>query len=318
MAWKGNTNNPAPNDIQENSNVSNVIKGDTVASRSNRAENIRRDLDTNKDFTVKLIDIDTAISDYVDKIIDIHVLDNSNNIKVPLIYANPEKWKAIQKDGFLRDGQGKIQLPIMSFSRKSVAKRQELMSPNRHLTYPVIQKFSEKNKYDPRSPLHKIFAPVHQIYSVSLPDHVTIVYDFLCQAEYVEQMNTIIQKINWAAEDYWGDPKRFRFMATVGDYSLTTETPTDNDRMVKATFTLTVNAYLLEESMESRKLTTEKILTKRKIVIGTEIAMSADELADNARSPFPYSYVHGVIKKDSDVLITPIADVIDTQVDGDV
>jgi len=302
MAWKGDPTNPAPNNIQEKSNVSEKIKGDTIASTSNRAENIRRDLDTTKDFTVTLLDIDTTILEYIDKIIDIHVLNSGDNIKVPVMYASPERWKAIQKDGVLRDGQGKFQLPIIAFSRKSFGKKQDMMSPNRHLTYPILQKYNEKNKYNPRDPLKGFIPPTHQIYAVTLPDHITLTYDFKCQTEFVEQMNTILQKINWAAEDYWGDPKRFRFRVFMGDYDIVTETPTDNDRIVKGNFSITVHAYLLEESFESRKLTTEKILTPRKIMIGTEAVMSGDDfsaLGDKPqKSPFPYSYIGGSIRKD--------------------
>ena len=204
-SWKGDNSNPAPNPIQQNSNVSDI------KSVENRAENIRRDSDNNKDFNVTLLDIDTTIFDYVDKTINIHVLDNSNNIKVPVMYASPERWKTVQQDGALRDGQGKLQFPLIAFSRKSVAKKQEMMSPNRHLSYPIIRKFSEKNKYDSFSLMNGTTSPVNQIYSVTMPDHMTLTYDFICQTEYTEQMNTIIQKINWAAEEYWGDPNRFKF-----------------------------------------------------------------------------------------------------------
>ena len=313
MAWKGDNTNPAPNNIQEKSNVSDKRSGNTIDSTSNRAHNIRRDLDEVKDFTVTLIDIDKTILEYIDKTIEVHVLDNSDNIKVPIIYASPERWKAIQKDGYLRDSQGKLQFPIISFSRTSVAKRQDMMTPNRHLTYPVLQKFSEKNKYNPRGPTCAFDPPTHQIWSVTLPDHITATYSFLCQTEYVEQMNTIIEKINWAAEDYWGDPKRFRFKVAIGDYNTTTETPEENDRIVKTEFSITVNAYLLDESFESRKRTTQKILTPRKIIVGTEIILNGKMMEEKTklRGPFPYSYTSDVVKRDGVKFEQPTVRVLD-------
>ena len=124
--WKGNNDNPAPNPLQQKSNVSQVN------SAENRSLNVRRDTDNNKDFTVSLLDIDTAIFEYIDKVIDVHVMDNGQNIKVPIIWASQEKWKAAQKDGVFRDGQGKIQMPMMAFSRNNVAKNQSMMTLNRH------------------------------------------------------------------------------------------------------------------------------------------------------------------------------------------
>ena len=301
MSWKGIQNNPAPNDIQENINVSDKLKQSTIESTANRAENVRRDLDKTKNITISLLDIDTVILEYIDKTINVHVMDDGNNIKLPVIYASPERWKAIQLDGVLRDGQGKLQFPILTFGRVSISKRQEMSSPNRHLTYPVITKYTEKNKYNPRWQIGSD-APVYQVHAVTIPDYVTLTYDIICQTEYVEQMNVIIQKINWATDDYWGDKKRFRFKVSTGDYSLSTETGSDKDRVVKSTFSLTVNAYLLEESFEDKKLTTDMVLTKKVVKIGMETvvdALSMSKINNNEVSPFPYKYKDGNVRRDT-------------------
>lgn len=269
MAWQGNINNPAPNNIQSSTAVAGVKVSE------NRALNIRRDQDSSKNFTVKLIDIDTAVLKHIADEINIHVLDNGNSVKVPVKYESQEKWKAIQQDGFIRDQQGKIQLPLIAFSRTSFVKDQNLMTLNRHLTYPVLRKFDAKNKYDRFSILNNYVAPVNQILSVSLPDHIDVTYDFICWCEYVEQLNTIVQKINFACEEYWGDPKRFKFRVYADTFSFESESPSDDDRIVKATFSLKVKAYLLEESFEERQQTVKRSLTPRVIKVGTEIVSGA-------------------------------------------
>lgn len=314
MAWKGTTNNPAPNDIQENNNVSDKRIEPTYTATENRAENIRRDLDTTKDLTISLIDVDKTILNYLTNTINIHVLDNGSNIKVPVMYASPERWKALQRDGVLRDGQGKIQFPIITFGRTNVAKNPDMMSPNRHLTYPVISKYNEKNKYNPTWKIGNQ-APVYQVYAVTIPDYVILTYEFICQTEFVEQMNTIIQNINWAAEDYWGDQKRFRFKVSVGDYSVSTESETSKDRVVKATFSIKVNAYLLNESFEQKKLTTSKILTKKKIVIGAETVVDSNMLncVGKSGNPLSYSYRNGNVQKNSDTFIPAPVDISDVR-----
>jgi hypothetical protein len=265
MAWKGNTDNPAPNNVQRDSSVAGI------KVTENRALNIRRDQDSAKNFSVSLIDIDTAIFNHLTTVINISVTDNGQSIKVPISYASPEKWKAIQKDGVMRDQQGKLQLPSVVFSRTSFEKDQNLMTLNRHLTYPVLKKFDAKNRYDRFSLLNNAVAPVNQVLSVSLPDHIDVTYEFICWCEYIEQINTIVQKINFACEEYWGDPKRFKFRVYADSYTFATENSADEDRVVKATFSLRVKAYLLEESFEDREQTVKSMLTPRTIKIGTEI-----------------------------------------------
>lgn len=278
MAWQGNTNNPAPNNVQSSAAS---VAGAKVSE--NRALNIRRDQDSSKNFTVKLLDIDTAVLNHIVNEINIHVLDNGNSIKVPVKYASQEKWKAIQQDGVLRDQQGKIQLPVIVFSRTSFVKDPNLMTVNRHLTYPVLRKFDAKNKYDRFSILNNYVAPVNQILSVSLPDHIDVTYEFICWCEYVEQINTIVQKINFACEEYWGDPKRFKFRVYADTFSFESESSSDDDRLIKATFSLKVKAYLLEESFEERQQTVKRSLTPRVIKIGTEIVSGAQMAEINSK-----------------------------------
>ncbi len=48
---------------------------------------------------------------------------NNRQIEVPIIYGSPEKWKAVQADGYYRDGnQGKIMVPLIMFQRESITK----------------------------------------------------------------------------------------------------------------------------------------------------------------------------------------------------
>jgi hypothetical protein len=62
---------------------------------------------------VSLIDIDTTIAEYMSEVIIPTVEENGNVVKVPLIYGNAERWKNARKDGYLRDGRGKIQIPLI-------------------------------------------------------------------------------------------------------------------------------------------------------------------------------------------------------------
>jgi len=275
MSWRGNTSNPVP------SNVDETKKNPYFTNQENKAMDVRRDKDTRKNFTVTLIDIDNSLMEYLQNVINPTVVDAGSNIKVPILYGNPERWKAIQNDGYYRDINGKIQLPAIMFKRSSFSKNENLQTFNRYLTYPVMTKFSEKNQYTKFSLLNDTVAPVNQIHAVTLPDHVKVEYEFMIWTEYVEQMNSILEKINFASEDYWGDPQRFKFRVTINDYSHTTEVSNDKDRMVRTSFTLSLFAYLLPESFEDRKSTVQKLLTPKKISITGEIVNNAQMNAVN-------------------------------------
>lgn len=308
MAWQGNPENPAPN--QQNNSDAVANKKETV----NRATKIRRDADELNNFTVTLLDIDTAIFEYIDKQINLTVEDNGENVKVPILYGSPERWKAIQSDGAIRDNNGKLQLPAIMFKRNSVAKNPALATLNRHLNVQVLQNFSEKNKYDKFSLMTKTSAPVSQVLNVTLPDHVTLTYEFMLWTEYVEQMNVLIEKINWATEEYWGDPKRFKFRVYIDDYSNNTEVSSGKDRMVRTTFTMKVQAYLLADSFENKKLTTTKTLTPRKIIIGQEYvdgeqmsAIKKDINNVSNKKPYPYHYTNTLVADGQDPVFPTIS-----------
>jgi len=67
--------------------------------------------------------------------------------KVPVMYGNPERWKAVRKDGYLRDKQGQIQIPLIMFKRNSVVRDDQMASSmNRHVFYPTVTKLLKKTQ----------------------------------------------------------------------------------------------------------------------------------------------------------------------------
>jgi hypothetical protein len=280
MAWGPNTNvNPPPNPIENASAQSDSKK------LYNRANATRRDTDKQKNFTVTLLDIDTAIINTLNDTLRLQVNDNGEVVKVPVIYGNPERWFAMKKFGHIRDNQGKILLPAIMFRRKSVENNKELATFNRYLNYETIMNYSEKNKYDRFDLMNKgVFAskPTKQIYSVSLPVHVNITYECIIWTDYVDQNNKLLEQINYAAKDYWGDAERFKFRARIDSYSIEQEVNDGEDRNIKTTFDINVNAYLLNENyitnLNGVKNTTQKLFTVRKVMMQENAVASASEM----------------------------------------
>lgn len=278
MAWRGPTtasSNPVPNSVNLPPSVSDVL------ATENRAKNVKRN-DKVKNFSVNLTDIDTTIIRYLNEKISPEVVTNGQVVKVPVNYASPEKWKSIKKDGYMRDKNGKIQCPAIALRRTTMQRNDQLITLNRYLSYPSTKLYSEKNQYDKFSQMND-FAPVREIFNVTAPDHVILNYDFIVWTDYVEQMNPVIEAINFSTEDYWGDKARYKFRTSISDYNFQTETPADGDRVVKTTFTMIVYAYLLPETFENHKQTVEKAFTPRKIIFDAEVVSDVGTASDSRK-----------------------------------
>ncbi len=281
MAWTGDPNNPVPN-------IGNV-KGDLsqeIAQQSlnlsekktdvNRAHQTRRDTDKQKDNTVSILDIDTAIMKQLEKF-QMTVTDEGNQIKVPFYFASPEKWKSIQRDGVIRDYNGKMILPAVVLERTSSEKDDQMMMFNRYLNYPVIQLHSEKNRYTKFNILIGQNAPVNEVYDIIMPKHMIFTYHFILWTEYIEQMNTLVEKFSFNTGDYWGDLRGLRFRTKMESISHAVELQVDTDRLVKSEFDLTVNGYILPDAMDKlagKQMTAQKFFTPKKLIMGQETVMT--------------------------------------------
>lgn len=282
MPWTGDPNNPVPNIGNVKSDLSqNIAQESSILSEKkesvNRAEQVRRDTDKQKNITIDLMDIDGAIFKQLEKF-QLEVTDNGNKIKVPVFYSNPEKWKSIQKDGVIRDYNGKLILPAMVFQRVTSAPDEALRMFNRYLTYPVIRKYSEKNRYTRFNTLAGQNVPVNEVYDVVMPKHMVFTYNFIIWMEHIEQMNSLVERMNFETDDYWGDLRGFKFRTKIDSFTHTTELQVDEDRMVKTEFDLTVHGYLLPdiiEKLKGKEATTQKFFTPKKIIFDVEVVSTS-------------------------------------------
>ena len=94
---------------------------ETVFSK-NRGEDLSMKKDEVKVISVGLEDLDYAVMYYFNKVIKPTVVQDGNRMAVETTYASPERWKSIQADGFHRDGNGKIIVPIIVFKRDNIEK----------------------------------------------------------------------------------------------------------------------------------------------------------------------------------------------------
>ena len=219
----------------------------------NRGSTRTRKEDRVGDIKIGLYDIDDAIKYYFDEVIRPRVVDFDEDVSVPVLYGSPERWVSAQRGQYYRDQKGKIMVPLIMYRRTSVGKDttvnfSKIDANNPKLFYTFEKKYSPQNRYDNFSALQGV-VPIRERYSVVVPDYVTIQYEGVIWTDYIEQMNDLIEAINYSQGSYWGDPERFKFRTSIAEFSDSTEVPTDGDRIVKTTFNMELHGYVIPDSL---------------------------------------------------------------------
>ena len=111
-----------------------------------------------------------------------------------------------------------------------------------------------------------------EAYAIVVPDFVTLTYSCIAYTYYVEQLNNIIESINYAANSYWGNPERFKFKTLIDSFATITEVNTGESRNVKATFTLNLKGYLIPDIIQKDLISPKKVLSPSKIQVTSEIS----------------------------------------------
>ena len=246
----------------------------------NRGNIKRRTNDEVKNVEVGLLDVDASIMYYFNNVIKPTVMEQGEEVKVPLMYANPERWAAIRKTGFMRDSKRQIITPVIVFKRTSMSKRSEIAvdkldANDPKLFYSFEKKYSSQNRYN-RFSTDRGLLPQRELYNVAMPDYVTLNYECIIFTAYIEQMNKIIEKVNWSDGSYWGEPGKLKFQANIESFEDSTEM-SDGERFIKTTFSLQLYGYLVPEAFND-KVNTQKYITPKKIDIIDETDMSVSSL----------------------------------------
>ena len=206
--------------------------------------------DTVKPFSIGIKDIDESIMYYFKNVIKPFVIQNGERIEVPVIYGSPERWKSVQKDGYYRDKKGAIMNPIIMFKRDSLEKNRTLskkLDANHPNLYTYWQKvFNPKNFYSNFNLLNNKI-PSKQFITNVIPDYVNLNYSCIIQTYYIEQLNKIIEAINYASDSYWGNPARFKFRAIIDNFNTVTEVVKGKDRSVKSNFSIKMYGYIIPD-----------------------------------------------------------------------
>jgi hypothetical protein len=214
---------------------------------------------------------------YFTKVIKPFVYQNGERINVPILYGDSERWKNIQKDGYYRDFNGSIMMPILVFRRNSITKNRSIankLDANQpHLYSSLVKNYSKRNFYDNFNVLNNA-VPEKEFYAIVMPDYVTISYSCVVSTYYVEQLNKIVEAINYASDSYWGDPARFKFRAMIDSFTTIQEVNDGQERAVKSTFDIKLNGYIIPDILQKDIESIKKIPMVSKVTFGVEFTSS--------------------------------------------
>lgn len=247
----------------------------------NRADETRRDTDTVKTPQIGLYHTDYAIKSFIEKVIEPTVEQDGEMIQVPVMYASPEKWASVQRDGFMRDDKGKIIAPIIVFNRTSMNRSDmrfnKVMDAEENRVL-FERKYTKFNRYDAFSQLQNS-KPVKEYYSMDIPDYVDITYNMVIWCDYTTQVNHLTEQILYWTGTAWGETLKF----IVNSDSATFETTNNvgEDRLVRSTFDLTLKGRLIPKDVKNSS-NLRKTFSPSKIVWNTDVVNDINSIPVNS------------------------------------
>ena len=262
-----------------NPNAQVATNKDETGIGFNRSTKLSFRGDTSKPFSIGIQDLDEAVFYYFNNVIQPFVYQNGERRNIPIIYSSPERWKSYQRDGYYRDEEDAVMLPIIIIQRDSIEKDRTVankVDANQPNLYSSFQKsFNTKNAYSNFSALNNR-VPSKQFHAITVPDYVNLTYSCVIQTYYMEQLNKVIESVEYASDSYWGNPERFKFRARIDNFNTTTELTLGQDRLVKGIFNINLKGYIIPDTIQKDLNSIKKYNSKSKVVIKMETTSNSD------------------------------------------
>jgi len=240
---------------------------------SNRGNDVSTKGDRVKDVSISLIDIDTSIIKYIENKIKPSVLQDGNRIQVPVMYGFPERWQTIQEKGYLREYSGRFIAPVIVLKRDSLEANRTLgtkIDANKPQNLHAFKSgYTKKNQYDNFTALGNRI-PVDEFRLVVMPEYVTLKYSAVVFTNHLEQNNKIIEALQYAANTYWGEEGRFQFRANISSFTTSTEYSVGQDRTTRTNFDITLNGYIIPDTVNRDISHPKKFLSKAQLIFNLE------------------------------------------------
>ena len=260
-------------------NRANEVSTKQTTIRGNRETTIIPGNNFSENYAITLKDVDTSILSHVKDIMKPTIRDANETFKVPVMYGNEERWKAVRKRGVLRDKNQSLILPLIMLRRTEVS-RNDLSGQG--FPHDIKRKYvdvvrnstwSKENQYD-RFSAQQGNQPVYENVVTGMPNYSDITYEFVLWTNFIEQMNPLIESFVDQSHTYWGDGEKIKFLCNIDSVSDASEMNQDGERFIKSTFSVLTKAYLLPEYLNSvvtnKVSNMKKFTTTSRVVFGME------------------------------------------------
>ena len=219
---------------------------------------------------VGLLEVDRTVYNWF----DVKHPTSINGRKVPVLFGSWERWAQIQGNkadenlNNLRDQNGMIKLPMISITRGDVTfddSRYVRKDQNGYPDVAVVKRIAS-SKFDKseRVPFQEPYIkntgggtrnysrslPVYEVQTIPYPDFITLNYTISFWSSYISHVNKFHEMVWQDAYPSDFEYQGHRFYAYIDTQSDegNVENFSDEERIIRHTFNMTVNAYLIPKS----------------------------------------------------------------------
>ena len=114
-----------------------------------------------------------------------------------------------------------------------------------------------------------------ELYNIRVPDYVSITYEVMIWTSFTEHMNHIVEAFQFATDRYWGSEDKYKFRTRIDSFDNQQEVGAGSERIIRTTFTMNVNAYLLPEKFNELPIV-KKENSKKRVVFGVETDLTGN------------------------------------------
>jgi len=90
-------------------------------------------------------------------------------------------------------------------------------------------------------------------------------------------MDKVIEALNFASRSYWGDPNRFQFYSSIESFEDSITYEIGDNRAVRTNFNLTLNGYLIPDTINKKLANASVYYGVSEIVFGLETTSGIEE-----------------------------------------
>jgi hypothetical protein len=160
------------------------------------------------------------------------------------------------------------------FKRNSLERDSTMQHFREGTSMAAYKKYSTKNRYE-RFSLQNNTKPTYELYNVAVPSYVNVTYEVMIWTSFTEHMNKIVEAYQYASDRYWGKEDGFKFRTRIDSFDNQQEVGEGSERIIRTSFTMTTNAYLVPETFNEKPVT-QKSFTPKRVLWGVETDLTGN------------------------------------------